>query len=184
MVSLNINAAFIKQFKDFYYTKETRWILKETICIKKHGDTCVEFASTDGQKLLVISRPLEDTEQMDDSEYIVPVGNLPLKGKYLSYTLTIEDNIACFFDGVNKYKFPLIEGKYPDYRKLIEDARQCEKAKEYTAFKWENLKALTNAFGFKAFDVPRQNGHTFLWSDENLNGTAKYVLIASHLLNS
>ena len=123
MVSLNINAAFIKQFKDFYYTKETRWILKETICIKKRGDTCVEFASTDGQKLLVISRPLEDTEQMDDSEYIVPVGNLPLKGKYLSYTLTIEDNIACFFDGVNKYKFPLIEGKYPDYRKLIEDAR-------------------------------------------------------------
>lgn len=185
MINLYLNAAFIKQFKDFWFQKDGRWILKESICIRKFGDTSVEFASTDGQKLLVIRRPLADKEEIDDKEYVVSVGNLPLKGKYLSYQLTVADNVAQFIDGINVYKFPLMEGNYSDYRKLIEDARNCEKAKEYTAFKWENLKALQNVLSTNIWDVPKKSGHAYLWSRENdLRNEATYVLICSHLLNN
>ena len=46
------------------------------------------------------------------------------------------------------------------------------------------MKALYSIMGDKMYDVPKENGHAYLWSDEQLNGTAKYVLICSHLLNN
>ena len=184
MTHIYLRAEFIKQFKDFYAKDVSRWVLHETICISKRGDKCVEFAATDGQKLLVIRRPLDEEESMDDGQYIVQISNLPLKGKYLAYWLKIEGPEAVFNDAENVYRFPLKQANYPDYKKLIEQSRNCEKVKEYTMFRWENMKALHSIFGDQMFNIPKQNGHAFLWSEENLNGTAKYVLICSHLLNT
>ena len=137
MLNIFVPACFLKQFTQFYSKDAARWVLQETICVKKVGDTLVEFAATDGQKLLVIRRPLEQTESIPDGEeYIIPISYLPLKGKYLKYLLTIVEGVACFNDGENVYKFPLKKANYPDYRKLIEEAKGCEKVKNYVAFRW------------------------------------------------
>lgn len=169
-LELNMTVETIKQLLSFSSQTEARWILFKTACIKKVGEREIELASTDGMKLLAIRRPLEDGEFIDDNQYAVSLDNLPLKGKHLRYWLQVTDyepNIACFSDFTNKFKFPMLDGRYPDYKKLIEELQAGSKATQYSVFQPKVWKPICDVLGEDAFKTPKTvNHHSFLWEKQ------------------
>ena len=180
MVNLFIGASFIKKMLAFCSKDECRWAIYNCMCVRRFGTDEVEFAATDGAKLLVIRRPLANEEEIDgDTTYIVPIGNLPLKGKYLSYHLTIAGEEACFNDGENVFKFPLRGISYPNYRELFVPLLDAPKAEKFAMFKAENIKAAEQVLTGANYERPStKDNRVFLWKNE-LASEKTYVVIAA-----
>jgi hypothetical protein len=160
-----ITANEIKELAMFYSKSAARWTICNTIVVQKWDDKTIQIAATDGTKLYVIRRPLDKTEQMDVDEFFVAVNNLPTKGKYLKYLMTLSDDTkeVAFNDGENIYRFPAYEGKYPDIKKTMEPLYNAPYASKFAMFKWENVKALDKVLGPSMFKYPRQAGNVFMW---------------------
>lgn len=180
MVNLFIRASFIKKMLLFASKDECQWAICNAMCVRKHGENEVEFAATDGHKLVVIRRPLDREEQIDDNAtYIVSIGMLPLKGKYLSYHLTVAGEESCFNDGENVFKSPLRNVSYPDYRKLFEPLMDAPKAEKFAMFKSENIKAAEQVLVGANYERPTtKDDRVFLWKSE-LASEKTYVLMAA-----
>lgn len=183
MLNLFVPVLLIRKMKLFCSQSDSRTMINNTMCIKKIGEKEVEFAATDGQKLLVIRRGLDPTEIIDGEEFVIPIDNLPVKSKYLKYNLVVSIDTAAYNDGENVFKFPRMQGKFPDYAKLIEEVTATnKKADSYTAFRWENLKAAEKVLDGHIWDVPFTNNNAYLWKKHNGKEDIT-VMISSHLTN-
>lgn len=183
MLNLFVPTHLIKRMRLFCSQMETRTVINNTMCIRKIGEKEVEFAATDGQKLLVIRRGLDPTEVIDGEEFVIPIDNLPVKSKYLKYNLVVSIDTAAYNDGVNVFKFPRMQLKFPDYNKLVQEILAVnKKADSYTAFRWENLKAAEKVLDGTIWDVPVTNNNAYLWHKKN-GAEDVTVVICSHLTN-
>ena len=162
---IQITADELKELSMFYSKSAARWLINNTIVVQKWDDKTIQFAATDGMKLYVIRRPLTETEQMDVDEFVVAINNVPTKGKYLKYLVTLNDegNEVAFNDGENIYRFQKYEGKYPDIKKLMEPLYNAPYAEKYAMFKWENIKALDKVL--RIYEYPRNAGNVYMWSN-------------------
>lgn len=179
---IQITADELKELSMFYSKQAARWIICDTIVVQKFGEKNIQFAATDGMKLYVIRRPLTETEQMDVDQFVVAINNVPMKGKYLKYWVTLndEENEVVFNDGENVYRFPAYKEKYPDIQKLMQPLYDAPYASKFAMFKWENIKALDKVLS--VYDCPRNDGHVYMWS--NLNAEKqKFVIICGIHLN-
>lgn len=175
---IQITADELKELSMFYSKQAARWIICNTIVVQKFGDKNIQFAATDGMKLYVIRRPLTETEQMNVDQFVVAINNVPTKGKYLNYWVTLndEENEVAFNDGENVYRFPAYEAKYPDIQKLMQPLYDAPYTKEFAMFKWENTKALNKALNDKMFHYPRQAGNVYMWYDK-ADSKEKFVVM-------
>ena len=175
---IQITADELKELALFYSKSAARWIICNTIVVQKFGEKNIQFAATDGMKLYVIRRPLIETEQMDVDQFVVAINNVPTKGKYLKYWVTLndEENEVAFNDGENVYRFPAYEGKYPDIKKTMEPVYNAPYAKEFAMFKWENIKALDKVLGYNMFTYPRQAGIVHMWYQKS-DPKEKFVIM-------
>lgn len=179
---IQITADELKELSMFYSKSAARWIINNTIAVQKWDDKTIQLAATDGVKLYVIRRPLTETEQMDVNEFVVAINNVPTKGKYLKYLVTLNDveNEVAFNDGENVYRFPKYEGMFPGIKKLMEPLYNAPYASKFAMFKWENIKALDKVLS--VYDCPRNDGHVYMWS-QLAPERQKFVVICGIHLN-
>lgn len=178
---IQITADELKELSMFYSKQAARWIICNTIVVQKFGEKNIQFAATDGMKLYVIRRPLTETEQMDVDEFVVAINNVPTKGKYLKYWVTLndEENEVAFNDGENIYRFPAYKEKYPAIQKIMEPLYNAPYASKFAMFKWENIKALDKVL--RIYECPRNDGHVYMWSELNAERQKFVVICGIHL---
>lgn len=178
---IQITADELKELSMFYSKQAARWTICNTIVVQKFGEKNIQFAATDGVKLYVIRRPLTETEQMDVDQFVVPINNVPNKGKYLQYWMTLADteNEVSFNDGENVYRIPTYQEKYPDIQKLMQPLYDAPYANKFAMFKWENIKALDKVLS--VYDCPRNSGHVYMWSNLNAEKQKFVIICGIHL---
>src|SRR5574343_1197036 len=124
-------AAAIKTLKPFISTEETRYYLNGIFFELEPDSDVLNLVATDGLKLCVLNEDIDRQELFDDNEglkVIVPTKALDtmlamLKGVGGTCPIALrfdEDRSTMYVDTPDeKGEFKLIEGDYPEYRKVI-----------------------------------------------------------------
>lgn len=133
LINAGLLQSSIKSIQPFISKEEARYYLNGVFFEYKKGDDSINLVATDGHKLCVLECEIDPADDINgDISAIVPTSALKtilqmLKGIQPEFPVTIkfEDaNLRMWIDCADqKAEFKCIDGNFPDYRRVIPDAK-------------------------------------------------------------